>query len=211
MPRDNDRRLKRPGLAPGEPIWWDRGYHPHFESQHHIQHICVHLADSLPKHVTERLLEDLKAIPPILRDAEKERRLSAYLDAGHGDCVLHEAEVAAMVQESLLHFAVSRYTLHAWCIMPNHVHILMRPANGITMSKSMASWKKYTGRRISAWRQQHKGVTAGPVWHREYFDRYVRDDDHYRNVVNYIHQNPVKAGLVQRADEWEWSSGFGGR
>lgn len=208
MPRDHDRRLNRPGMEPGEPVWWDRGHHPHFESQHHIQHICVHLADSLPKHVTERMAEELKAIPPMLRDAEKERRLNAYLDAGHGDCVLREAEVAAMVQESLLHFAGSRYTLHAWCIMPNHVHILMQPANGITMSTSMASWKKYTGRRISEWRQQHKGVPPGPVWHREYFDRYVRDDDHYRNVVNYIHQNPVKARLVGKAEEWEWSSAY---
>jgi len=138
------------------------------------------------------------------------RRVNAYLDAGHGDCVLREAEVAAMVQESLLHFAGSRYTLHAWCIMPNHVHMLMRPANGITMSTSMASWKKFTGRRISEWRQLNKGAAPGPVWQREFFDRYVRDDEHYRNVVKYIHQNPVKARLVQRAEDWQWSSGHSG-
>jgi len=171
----------------------------------------VHLADSLPKKLVERMLEELKAIPPILRDDEKERRLNAYLDAGYGDCVLREPEVAAMVQESLLHFAGSRYTLHAWCIMPNHVHILMQPANDITMSTSMASWKKYTGRRISEWRQRNRGVPPGPVWHREYFDRYMRDDDHYRNAVEYIHQNPVKAKLVARAEEWEWSSGVSHR
>ncbi|MCW5899369.1 MAG: transposase [Flavobacteriales bacterium] len=210
MPRPHDRRLNRPGVEPGGPIWWDRGYHPHLESQNHIQHICVHLADSLPKLLVEQMAKALEAIPPALRDAEKERRVSTYLDAGHGDCVLRETEVANMVQESLLHFAGSRYVLHEWCIMPNHVHILMRPANGITMSTSMASWKKFTGLRISRWRQQHWGRPPAPVWHREYFDRYIRDEDHYRTVVNYIRQNPVKAGLVREAKAWKWSSAFEG-
>ena len=206
--RNNDRRLNRPGLQPGEPIWWDRGYHPHFESQQHIQHICVHLADSLPKQVVEHMVDELRALSPSLRDAEKERRVSAYLDAGHGDCVLQEPEVAAMVQQSLLHFAGTRYVLHEWCIMPNHVHILMQPANGWTMSTSMASWKSFTGRRISQWRQQKMGAAPGPAWHREYFDRFIRDEGHYRNVVNYIAQNPVKGGLVESAEAWEWSSAF---
>lgn len=206
--REHDRRLQRPGLRPGEPIWWDRGYHPHFESQHHIQHICVHLADSLPKAVVERLADEVNAMPPSQRDAEKERRVNAYLDAGHGDCVLQEREVAEMVKDSLLHFAGERYTLHAWCIMPNHVHMLMQPMNGITMSTSMASWKKFTGRRISAWRQQNRSMPPRPAWHREFFDRYIRDEAHYWTVMDYIHLNPVKAGLVAKAEDWEWSSAF---
>jgi REP element-mobilizing transposase RayT len=44
------------------------------------------------------------------------------------------------------------------------------------------------------------------VWHREYFDRYVRDDANYVNAVNYIHRNPVKAGLITNSEEWPWSS-----
>lgn len=207
MPK-HDHRLHRAGLKPGEPIWWDRGYHPHFESQDHVQHICVHLADSLPKAIVDRMAAELRKVPPTQRTPEKESRVNAYLDAGHGDCVLREREVALLVQDSLLHFANTRYALHAWCIMPNHVHILMQPLNGITMSTSMASWKKFTGRRISEWRQRHRSQPPGPAWHREYFDRYIRDEAHYRNVVAYIHQNPVKAGLVSEATQWEWSSAF---
>jgi REP element-mobilizing transposase RayT len=205
---DSDRRLHRPGVKPGEPIWLDRGYHPHFESQSHVQHVCVHLADSLPKVVVDQMARALHETPPAMRDAEKVRRVNDYLDAGHGDCVLREREVALLVQESLHHFANTRYTLHAWCIMPNHVHILMQPLNGITMSTSMASWKKFTGRRISEWRQRHRSKPPGPAWHREYYDRYIRDEAHFRNVVAYIHQNPVKAGLVSEATQWEWSSAF---
>jgi REP element-mobilizing transposase RayT len=206
--RQSDRRLNRTNINPGEPIWWDRGYHPHFESQRHIQHICVHLADSLPRAVVQQMAEELNRLSPALRDAEQQRRVNAYLDAGAGDCVLREREVATMVRDSLLHFTGERYRLHGWCIMPNHVHILLQPLNGTTISSSMASWKKFTGRRISAWRQQHRAMPPGPVWQREYFDRYIRDEVHYWAVMDYIHMNPVKAGLVQRAEDWEWSSAF---
>ena len=74
----------------------------------------------------------------------------------------------------------------------------------------VASWKKFTARefviiggQIAA--NQEIGV-PGPVWHREYWDRYVRDEHHFRQAIEYIHQNPVKAGLVVRAENWPWSS-----
>jgi hypothetical protein len=98
------------------------------------------------------MAEELKSLPPTMREAEREKRFQAYLDAGHGACWLHEPEVATMVQEALLFFQGVCYTLHEWCVMPNHVHILFQPMNGWTMSKSVASWKAFTGRRISAWR-----------------------------------------------------------
>jgi len=210
MPQD-DRRLNRPTVEPGEPIWWDRGYHPHMESQDHIQHVCFHLADSLPRHAVEAMAADIKAIPPMLRDPEKEKRVNAYLDAGYGSCVLREPLIAEMVQQALLHFSGKRYTLHEWCVMPNHVHVLFHPTNGWTMSSSVASWKSFIGRRISAWMNQHAGYAGlrpGPqrVWHREYFDRYIRDEAHYANVVAYIHNNPVQAGLCERPEDWASSS-----
>lgn len=51
-------------------------------------------------------------------------------------------------------------------------------------------------------------LQPGPsrIWHREYWDRYIRDHAHYANVVEYIHENPVKAGLVTRPEDWKWSS-----
>jgi REP element-mobilizing transposase RayT len=44
------------------------------------------------------------------------------------------------------------------------------------------------------------------IWHRDYFDRYIRSDEHFNAVVRYIHGNPVKAGLGRRAEDWPWSS-----
>ncbi len=205
----------------GERVWWDRGYHPHVESPRLIQHVTFHLADSLPRHLVEKMAAELKSVPPSLRDTEKEKRIAGYLDAGRGSCVLRVPELAHLVQQTLLHFQDKRYHVFAWCVMPNHVHVLFQAAEGWTMSSIVASWKKYTGRRINAYLRVHTmgavppGVSAGlesgsPVWHRDYFDRYIRDDGHFATVVDYIHNNPVKAGLARRAEDWQWSSGFGG-
>lgn len=97
--------------------------------------------------------------------------------------------------------------------MPNHAHVLFQPMNEWTMSKSEASWKAFTGLRISEWRIR-VGLDpvgqGGPVWQREYYDRFIRDQRHYATVVDYIHQNPVTAGLVERAEDRLFSSaGYG--
>lgn len=210
--------------------WSDRGYMPHVDGAELIQHVSYHLADSLPKKAVEAMDQQLKSLPPSLRDAEKEKRVAAYLDAGHGSCILRVPELAEMVQETFTHFAGDRYHLHAWCVMPNHVHVLFQPTNGWTMSKIVSSWKSYTGRRISAYAKAnglpaglsatlvrgHADATLGRgvpsrVWHREYWDRYIRDHAHYMTVVRYIHENPVKAGLIAKAHDWKWSSAYSAR
>ena len=208
--------LKEMGTS-GAPVWWDRGYVPHVESHLLKQHVCFRLADSLPAKVVDGMWQELKATPPSLRSAEMEKRVMTYLEAGHGSCLLREPELAALVQDAFIRFHGVRYSLHAWCVMPNHVHVLFQPLVGWTMSRIVSTWKSYTGRRISEWRKRAglAGVDVaaaglvpgGPgVWQREYFDRYIRDAGHYANTVDYIHENPVKAGLVKNAREWKYSS-----
>jgi len=115
-----------------------------------------------------------------------------------------------MVQASLLTFNSQRYRLLAWVVMPNHVHVLFQPLNGWTVAKIVAAWKKFTARKIcDDLRDSGKGPSA-PIWHREYWDRYIRDQTHLAQVIEYIHLNPVKAGLVATPDHWPWSSAFPG-
>jgi REP element-mobilizing transposase RayT len=202
-------------------VWHSRGYLPHFESSHVTQHVTFHLADSLPQAVLLQLEAELKTLPAEKRDVQRRKRIDAWIDAGHGSCVLRKPSIADMVQESLLTFDSQRYRLLAWVVMPNHVHVLFQPMNGWTVAKIVASWKKFTAREICDDRRNKAGANqeigvpgragaGAPVWHREYWDRYIRDQKHFDQTVGYIHMNPVKAGLAARAESWRWSSAHSG-
>jgi putative transposase len=192
-------------LAKAAPSWHSRGYIPHFESDEVVQHVTFHLNDSLPKPVIERLEQQLKSTPEEKRDSHRRKQLEDWIDAGHGSNVLREPEIAAMVQNAFLRFDTQRYRLLAWVVMPNHVHVLFQVMNGWTVARIVDSWKKFTGRRIA----EHRGFSPGHpegVWQREYWDRYIRHEGHFRQAADYIHNNPVKAGLAERPEAWPWSS-----
>jgi len=195
--------------VPGN-AWHSRGYLPHFESSEAIQHVMFHLADSLPQTDLRRLEAELKSLPAGQRDTERRRRLDAWIDAGHGSCALRNPSIAAMVQQTLLIFDSERYRLIAWVIMPNHVHVLFQPINGWTVHKVVAAWKKFTARKICDARRANNQTSRARVWHREYWDRIIRDPKHFDKTLQYIHQNPVKARLVAVPENWPWSSAFPG-
>jgi REP element-mobilizing transposase RayT len=199
------------------PRWQSRGYLPHFESSEATQHVTFHLADSLPQSAILRIEADVKLLPKEKQDAERRKKLDAWIDAGHGSCILRNPQIARMVQDSLLSFDSQRYRLLAWVIMPNHVHILFQPLNGWEVAKIVASWKKFTARKIMEKRSANREIGAprkpaggSHVWHREYWDRYIRDQRHFDQAIAYIHQNPVKANLAAAAESWPWSSAFPG-
>ena len=189
-------------------VWHSRGYLPHFESAEATQHVAFHLADSLPQTVLLRWKAELAGLPTEKRDVEQRKRVDAWIDAGHGSCVLRSPPIAAMVQESLLTFDAQRYRLLAWVVMPNHVHVLFQPIPHWTVAKIVASWKKFTARKICEDRQDSGKGSVAPVWHREYWDRYIRDRAHLEQAVAYIHENPVKPGLAADPESWLWSGAY---
>jgi len=219
--------------------------------------VTFHLADSLPKEVLARIAGEVAALPEEEQAVEQRKRAEAWVDAGHGSCVLRVPVVARKVEEALLFFDGERYRMIAWVVMPNHVHALFEPVNGWTVAKIVASWKKFTARVICGYRREGgeeianreigvprvkrktadrgMGVPRGGeeeeadrgmggsfpgnanlligragnadrVWHREFWDRYIRDERHLALAVAYIHGNPVKAGLVEQPEEWPWGS-----
>ena len=110
-----------------------------------------------------------------------------------------------MMTETLEKHDPERYRLIAWCVMPNHVHVLIAPKE--SLFKVVQSWKSYTGR----WAMRKNaelglGVPGRAFWMREYWDRYIRDERHFQQVVDYIHRNPVKTGLCREPQDWPWSS-----
>jgi REP element-mobilizing transposase RayT len=131
-------------------------------------------------------------------EAEYHKRFSSvidrHLDEGHGSCLLREPANADIVARAFEHFDHSRYLLHAWVIMPNHVHLLLSPCAEFPLSRIVAGWKRFTATKIHA---RNRG--SGSVWQKDYFDRLIRDWDHFINVARYIRGNPSKASLPDGA------------
>ncbi len=188
--------------------WRSRGYLPHRERIGLLQSITFRLADSLPQEKL-RELEMVKNAELGLRvpgvDVEKRKRIEVWLNAGMGSCALGHPQMAAVMQDTLLKFDEQKYHLVAWCIMPNHVHVLVEPK--VKLSKIVQSWKSFTGR----WAMKHNaelGLSASRFWMHDYWDRYIRDEQHLLFVIDYIHNNPVKAGLCLKETDWLWSSAY---
>lgn len=92
------------------------------------------------------------------------------------------------------------YHLYAWAIMPNHVHVILQPR--IELPSVMRWLKGRTGRKAN----RILGRTGAPFWQDESFDHWIRSDQELCELIEYVEQNPVKAGLVLAAEQWPWSS-----
>jgi len=183
--------------------WHSRGYLPHFNGGEIVQTVTFRLADSLPQTVLERWRSEVAKDSSANADAVLRRRIEHYLDQGYGSRALRDARVAAMVQESLQHFDGDRYRLSAWVVMPNHVHMLVIPDLEWSLSKIMKDLKSFTSHEANKILRQ-----TGQFWMEDYFDRYVRDAKHFANAIAYIENNPVKAGLCEKASDWKFSSAW---
>lgn len=87
--------------------------------------------------------------------------------------------------------------------MPNHAHVLLRPNRGIKLEKIIHSLKSFTAT------ESNKVLgRSGAFWMREAFDRFIRDADHFARAFKYIENNPVKAGLCERPEDWEFGSAY---
>jgi putative transposase len=174
--------------------WRSRGYLPHRDEAHLVQHIVFNLADALP---------DVPA------DASEPAKRLAWadneLDKGHGAQLLH-GENALLVENCILHDHGRRYALAAWCIMPNHVHVMIEQFPGHRLSSAVQTWKSVTAHAIN----KREGL-RGALWQREYFDRHMRDEEQFARTVAYIERNPVAAGLVERPEDWRFSSAWAAR
>ena len=96
------------------------------------------------------------------------------------------------------------YELFAWVIMSNHVHLLIQPLK--SLSEITRAVKKTSARRANL----ILGRSGLPFWQDESYDHWVRNGKQFDRIVQYIESNPVKAGLVDRAERWPWSSAFAG-
>ena len=118
--------------------WHQRGYLPHCDYPGLVQLVTFRLADSMPS-TRKGEWEHLLSIENVRAKREK---LEEYLDLGHGTCWLRNPQIAALCEEALFYFNDERYDLRAWCVMPNHVHVLLEVWL-VPLWKIVQSWKRF--------------------------------------------------------------------
>ena len=133
--------------------------------------------------------------------------MDRYLDTTRsGPRYLSRPDVAQVVVDTLQYAAnqLASFDLHAYVVMPNHVHVLVTPH--IAPSKLLKSVKNFSARRAN----QILRRAGRPFWQSESYDHWVRDGDEIQRIKSYTEENPVKAGLVKRAEDYRWSSAWRG-
>jgi REP element-mobilizing transposase RayT len=195
-----------PGFVGFDPEKPKRIYYrtlPHWRQEGVTYFTTFRLGDSLPEGRLRELAE-LRArwekANPAPRSEEKWLELARttfehverWLDEGSGGCVLAEKFAADIVEEKLQFFAGQQFELGAYVLMPNHVHVLVRPFTDSEhpLERIEQGWKAYSTRDI-----HRVNGGSGSLWQLESFDRIVRDEEHLWRCLQYIGNNPQRAGL----------------
>ena len=111
--------------------------------------------------------------------------------------------IAALLEQTLIQNDGSRYSLQAWAVMPDHVHVAATFSPDFAMGSEIRAWKGVVTRR---W--QTRTGSQARLFARDYHDRYARTLDQADQLRFYIEANPTTAGLTQRAEDWRWSSAW---
>ena len=114
---------------------------------------------------------------------------------------LSESEFATLAQVILERRKQHGFLLTAWVFLPDHWHAIVYPSFPLTISRVLEAIKVGATLRINRRRGERGVLPQG-----RFFDRALRTVKEYHEKVEYIHLSPVKAGLVQRPDDWKWSS-----
>jgi REP element-mobilizing transposase RayT len=193
-----------------------RGVLPHLKREGGTYFVTFRQAGTLPKEVLlrfkaerEQIIKQAEAAKRPLTWHEQEElfhwysnRVDKYLDGGHGVCHLRDSRLATLVAEAISFFENQRYELHAWVVMPNHVHVVVWPMPGYTLSDILHSWKSFTSHKIN----KCLPTKVVPFWQEETYDHLIRDDEDLHRCCHYTLANPVNAGLCARPEDWKWSS-----
>ncbi len=178
----------------GEVRIHNRGRLPHWEREGGTYFVTFRLFDSLPRHVLESLMRKQPAAEEEKPDSLA-RSVETYLDGGAGSAFMKNPSVASIVADNIRYWNGKHYRLMAWCVMPNHVHIVMRLLPNRNLAQVLHSLKSFTAKQANQILNRQ-----GPFWQREYYDRLLRNGKELDRAVRYVLDNPIKAGL----GGWKW-------
>lgn len=200
-------------MSKAQTISFRRRHLPHWTVADHAYFVTTRLKGSLPHAVAEELLRERESLA-LRRCSDEEmdalrrmqfKRIEAILDSAQtGPKFLDIAPVADIVFRAFQWLEEKKgWLLRAATIMPNHIHILMRHPGGRNnqLNRDLGIVKGFTGREANKILDR----VGKPFWMDENFDHWCRNDAKLRGAARYITMNPVRAGLVERWQDWPWT------
>lgn len=183
--------------------------HPHWDIEAGTYFVTFNLFDAFPDEERARIENERRAhvsmmertrgrmtpaeVAALNRIIRKETE--KVLDRGTGSCFMNDPRIAKLVANAITFCDQLRYHLFAWTVMPNHVHMVFRLRDGVTLDRVVHSIKSYTAQQANRILNR-----AGAFWQADYFDRSVRGADHLERCIRYVENNPGKADL----NDWPW-------
>ena len=210
-----------------------RRHLPHWQPTGAIFFVTFRLKGTLPVDVIQALKEERerekKNVAKLPKDEQAkqdyvdERRYFGKWDnlldkAEFGPRWLSQPEIAEIVKEALHYRDGKVFDLYAYCIMSNHAHVVFEPCTSdrqsdlqigsksdyqsdlLPLEKIMQSLKRHTARKSNIVLGRE-----GAFWQDESYDHVIRDNGEFERIINYVLENPVKAGLVSKWEDWRWT------
>jgi REP element-mobilizing transposase RayT len=195
-----------------------RRFLPHYQETQQIYSLTWRLEGELPQHILLSIKEMQAAMAELRIKAPRsacfdlidnyrkcierfDEQLGRHPAAGINLC---SPDLAPIITQAFHFYESNLYELHAYCVMPNHVHLLLKPCTDdldkrVLLSNIVRRIKSYTAKQILK-----QGYGGRKVWRADYFDRFIRSEKDYANTVEYILYNPVKARLVDEYSDWDY-------
>jgi len=190
---------------------------PHYQPKDSILFATFRLANSLPKEIISQLHQEREEREKAInKESNIEKRLSLIVEEqkryfGHFDSYLdristeirwlENVHIAKLVYDAILFYNTIEYDVIAFCIMPNHVHLMAdMTRKNIPLHSILKRIKTFTALKANSILN-----CSGQFWHNENYDHVVRDGNELRRIVTYILENSVKAGLCKRWEDWKWT------
>lgn len=183
---------------------------PHWEVVDGRYFVTINLSGAIPQQGQQRILAasaELRAAQASHDQRLKLQRrifaeMEAWLDRAERRTELADPRVAEMVAEAIEHRVQQGvWTMFEYVLMPSHVHLFFELGNE-RLKPALEGFKDWTGSRAA----RILRFDQERVWQKEWFDHWSRSDDEDERIVEYIRQNPVKAGLVADFSQWAYGS-----
>ena len=187
-----------------------RGRLPHMQVEDGRYFVTLHLAEAIPNVSQHRIHQEALALKAATQKWNRKvtlaiarmvfRELEKWLDKSNYVRYLTQQPIAEIVMESLQHRQHgNRWHIFDSVIMPNHLHMFFEIDNELSLKTEMELFKQWTSRQAKK--------LQGPserFWQVEWFDHWSRSAEQDENIIRYIANNPVKAGLVNCAEDWPY-------